>query len=101
MTTKSPKLSFLCTLNILGNKLCGPPFTDNCSINGVRPNNENKGSKYTSGVEVDWFNVIMALGFVVGFWSVCGPLLWNKQWRIRYFQFLDHKSYKFKGLVLL
>ncbi|KAK7860920.1 hypothetical protein CFP56_029253 [Quercus suber] len=43
----------------------------------------------------------MALGFVVGFWSVCGPLLWNKQWRIRYFQFLDHKSYKLKGLVLL
>ena len=50
---------------------------------------------------MDWFNVIMALGFVVGFWSVCGPSLWNKQWRIRYFQFLDHKSYKFKGLVLL
>ena len=100
MTMKSPKLFFLC-IQYFGNKLYGPTLIDNCSINGVRPNNENKRSKYTGGVEVDWFYVSMALGFVVGFWSVCGSLLWNKQWRIRCFQFLDHKSYKLKGLVLL
>uniref|UniRef100_A0A2N9EYP3 Leucine-rich repeat-containing N-terminal plant-type domain-containing protein n=1 Tax=Fagus sylvatica TaxID=28930 RepID=A0A2N9EYP3_FAGSY len=82
-----------------GNKLCGPPLTDNCPVNGVKPNNENIGSKDTGGLEVDWFYVSMALGFVVGFWGVCGPLLLNKQWRIMYFQFLDHMGYKLKGVL--
>ena len=104
LTGKIPLSTQLQSLNassFFGNKLCGLPLTDNCSKNGGKPNNENKGSKYTDGVEVDWFYVSMALDFVVGFWIVCGPLLWNKQWRIRYFQFLDHKGYRFKGLVLL
>ncbi|KAF3950854.1 hypothetical protein CMV_023446 [Castanea mollissima] len=83
----------------VGNKLCGPPLTVNCTTNGVKPNNENMSSKETGGLEVDWFYVSMALGFVVGFWSVCGPLLLNKQWRIMYFQFLDHMWYKLKGVV--
>uniref|UniRef100_A0A2N9GNM9 Leucine-rich repeat-containing N-terminal plant-type domain-containing protein n=1 Tax=Fagus sylvatica TaxID=28930 RepID=A0A2N9GNM9_FAGSY len=60
---------------------------------------ENIGSKDTGGLEVDWFYVSMALGFVVGFWGVCGPLLLNKQWRIMYFQFLDHMGYKLKGVL--
>ena len=104
LTGKIPLSTQLQSLNassFFGNKLCGLPLTDNCSKNGGKPNNENKGSKYTGGVEVDWFYVSMALDFVVGFWIVCGPLLWNKQWRIRYFQFLDHKGYRLKGLVLL
>ncbi|XP_075649082.1 receptor-like protein EIX1 [Castanea sativa] len=84
-----------------GNKLCGLPLSNNCAINDVNPNNENKGSKHKGGLEVDWFFVSMALGFVVGFWGVCGPLLLNKQWRIMYFQFLDHMEYKLKSLVLL
>uniref|UniRef100_A0A2N9GTC4 Leucine-rich repeat-containing N-terminal plant-type domain-containing protein n=1 Tax=Fagus sylvatica TaxID=28930 RepID=A0A2N9GTC4_FAGSY len=80
--------------NFIGNKLCGPPLTDNCTVNGVKPNNEDIGR-----IEVDWFYVSMALGFVVGFWGVCGPLLLNKQWRIMYFQFLDHMGYKLKGVL--
>uniref|UniRef100_A0A2N9GTJ8 Leucine-rich repeat-containing N-terminal plant-type domain-containing protein n=1 Tax=Fagus sylvatica TaxID=28930 RepID=A0A2N9GTJ8_FAGSY len=78
-----------------GNKLCGKPLTDNCTINGVKPNSDTIGSR----LEVDWFYVSMALGFVVGFWGVCGPLLLNKQWRIMYFQFLDHMGYKLKGVL--
>ena len=84
-----------------GNKLCGKPVTDNCTINGVKPNSDTIGSKDTGGLEVDWFYVSMALGFVVGFWGVCGPLLLNKQWRIMYFQFLDHMGYKLKGVLSL
>jgi hypothetical protein len=84
-----------------GNKLCGPPLTDNCTINGVKPNSDNFGGKGTSGLEVDWFYVSMALGFVVGFWGVFGPILFNKQWRIMYLRFLDHMGYKLKGVVSL
>jgi Leucine-rich repeat (LRR) protein len=81
-----------------GNKLCGPPLTDNCTINGVKPNNDNFGGKGTGGLEVDWFYVSMPLGFVVGFWGVFGPILFNRQWRIMYFRFLDHMGYKLKGV---
>lgn len=87
--------------SFIGNKLCGPPLTDNCTTNGVKPNNENIGSKGTLGLEVDWFYVSMALGFVVGFLGVCSSLLLYKPWRIMYFQFLDHIGYKLKSVVSL
>ncbi|XP_075641352.1 receptor-like protein EIX1 [Castanea sativa] len=102
LTGKIPLSTQLQSLNpssYVGNKLCGPPLTVNCTTNGVKPNNENISSKETGGLEVDWFYVSLALGFVVEFWSVCGPLLLNKQWRIMYFQFLDHMWYKLKGVV--
>ncbi|KAM3696003.1 hypothetical protein ACJW31_06G004900 [Castanea mollissima] len=95
----STQLQSLSTSSFFGNKLCGPPLTDNCTINYVKPNIENKRSKGFGGHMVDWFFVSMALGFVVGFWVVLGPLLWNKQWRILYFQFLDHLGYKLSGVV--
>ncbi|XP_050246138.1 receptor-like protein EIX2 [Quercus robur] len=95
----STQLQSLSASSFFGNKFCGPPLTDNCTINYVKPNIENKRSKGFGGHMVDWFFVSMALGFVVGFWVVLGPLLWNKQWRILYFQFLDHLGYKLSGVV--
>ncbi|KAK7860840.1 receptor-like protein eix2 [Quercus suber] len=104
LTGKIPLSTQLQSLNasgFIGNKLCGLPLSNKCTIDDVDPNNENKGSKHNSGLEVDWFFVSLALGFVVGFWGVCGPLLLSKQWRTMYFQFLDHTGYKLKSLVLL
>ncbi|KAK4571673.1 hypothetical protein RGQ29_030189 [Quercus rubra] len=97
----STQLQSLTALSFIGNKLCGPPLMDICTVNGVKPNNENTKSKDTNGLEVDWFYVSMALGFVVGFWGVCSSLLLNKPWRIMYFQFLDHIGYKLKSVVSL
>uniref|UniRef100_A0A2N9GSZ0 Leucine-rich repeat-containing N-terminal plant-type domain-containing protein n=1 Tax=Fagus sylvatica TaxID=28930 RepID=A0A2N9GSZ0_FAGSY len=95
----STQLQSLDASSFSGNKLYGPPLTDNCTVNGVKPNNENIGSKDIGRIEVDWFYVSMVLGFPVGFWGVCGPLLLNKQWRIMYFQFLDHMGYKLKDVL--
>nr|XP_023877739.1 receptor-like protein EIX2 [Quercus suber] len=95
----STQLQSLDASSFFGNKLCGPPLIDNCTIKDVQPNIEKKECKAFSGVDVDWFYVSMALGFVVGFWVVLGPLLLNKQWRFLYFQFLDHLGYKLRGLV--
>ncbi|KAK4571669.1 hypothetical protein RGQ29_030185 [Quercus rubra] len=97
----STQLQSLTASSFIGNNLCGPPLMDNCTINGVKPNNENTTSKDTNGLEVDWFYVSMALGFVVGFCGVCSSLLLNKPWRIMYFQFLDHIGYKLKSIVSL
>ena len=93
----STQLQSLDPSSFIGNKLCGPPLTNSCTTNGVKPNIR---SKDTSGLEVDWFYVSMSLGLVVGFCGVCGPLLFNKQWRMMYFQFLDHIGYKLKSVVL-
>ena len=104
LTGKIPLSTQLQSFNasgFIGNKLCGLPLSNNCIINYVNLDKENKGSKHNGGLQVDWFFVSMALGFMVGFWGVCGPLLLNKQWRIMYFQFLDHMGYKLKSLVLL
>ena len=92
----STQIQSLNASNFFENKLCEPPLTDNCIVNEVKPNNVNIGSKDTSGVEVDWFYVSMALGFVVGFFGVCSPLLLYMPWRIMYFEFLDHMGYKLK-----
>lgn len=35
------------------------------------------------------FYVTLGLGFVVGFWGVCGSLIFNKTWRYSYFNFLN------------
>ncbi|XP_034685273.1 receptor-like protein EIX1 isoform X2 [Vitis riparia] len=40
------------------------------------------------GSEIPWFYIGMGLGFIVGFWGVCGALLFKKAWRHAYFQFL-------------
>ncbi|KAK4569234.1 hypothetical protein RGQ29_004579 [Quercus rubra] len=95
----STQLQSLDASSFFGNKLCGPPLIDNCTIKDVQPNTEKKECKAFSGVDVDWFYVGMAHGFVVGFWVVLSPLLLNKQWRFLYFQFLDHLGYKLRGLV--
>ena len=96
---KIPLITQIQSLNVsnfIGNKLCGPPLIDNCTVNEVKPNNVNIGSKDTGGVEVDWFYVSMTLGFVVVFFGVCSPLLLYMPWRIMYFEFLDHMGYKLK-----
>ncbi|XP_044474312.1 receptor-like protein EIX2 [Mangifera indica] len=49
--------------------------------------------------EVDWFYVSMAPGFVVGFWSIIGPLAINKQWRYKYCHFLNWLGYKISSVV--
>ncbi|XP_061996616.1 receptor-like protein EIX2 [Rosa rugosa] len=68
--------------------LCGFPLS-NCTEDGGNmhePQHEpheaddEKLGLYTSAV----------LGFIIGFWSVCGTLILKKSWRYAYFQFFDH-----------
>ncbi|KAJ9169497.1 hypothetical protein P3X46_017684 [Hevea brasiliensis] len=92
----STQLLTFSSSSFVGNKgLCGPPVSENCSENGVILNNgkdEEKGKG--DGAEVDWFYVSMVLGFIVGFWSVLGPLAINRRWRYVYFHFLDYLGHK-------
>ena len=97
--TLGTQLQSLNDSSFFGNKLCGPPLTDNCTIKDVKPIFENKWSKHFHPLKLDWFYVSTTLGFVVGFWVVLGPLPLYNQWRIMYFQFLNHLGYKLWSVV--
>ncbi|KAM5552447.1 hypothetical protein ABKV19_027008 [Rosa sericea] len=64
--------------------LCGFPLS-NCTEDGgnmhqTHEADDEKLGLYTSAV----------LGFIIGFWSVCGTLILKKSWRYAYFKFFDH-----------
>ncbi|RVW94602.1 LRR receptor-like serine/threonine-protein kinase GSO2 [Vitis vinifera] len=74
--------------------LCGPPLLKRC------PEDELGGVSFTSGLSSKkediqddanniWFYGNTVLGFIIGFWGVCGTLLFNSSWRYAYFQFLS------------
>lgn len=72
--------------------LCGPPLPINCSMP-----NEDGAHKQDDQDEEDrsekiWFYSGIAVGFVVGFWGVCGSLIVKKSWRYTYFQFVDRQK---------
>ncbi|XP_060667295.1 receptor-like protein EIX2 [Ziziphus jujuba] len=73
--------------SFVGNKLCGPPLTPNCSTNGEVTVVEK--NRKEDDHEMSWFYIGMAVGFIVGFWGVCGSLIFNRTWRHSYFRFLD------------
>ncbi|XP_021813238.1 LRR receptor-like serine/threonine-protein kinase FLS2 [Prunus avium] len=73
----------------MGNpSLCGFPLPTKCpgddtlTITNAKRSNEDGNDKM-------WFYVGMVLGFIVGFWGVCGTLLVKKSWRYAYFRFFD------------
>ncbi|XP_031268182.1 receptor-like protein EIX1 [Pistacia vera] len=70
--------------SFVGNDLCGSPLPKNCTSIVLTPAHDHSGRKNGNEHEVNWFYVGMALGFVVGFWSIIGPLLVNRRWRYLY-----------------
>ncbi|KAJ9679443.1 hypothetical protein PVL29_021392 [Vitis rotundifolia] len=87
----STQLQSFDAFSYIGNaQLCGAPLTKNCT-----EDDESQGmdTSHTTdeneeGSEMRWFYISMGLGFIVGFWGVCGALLFKENWRNAYFQFL-------------
>ncbi|CAL2241512.1 unnamed protein product [Prunus armeniaca] len=73
-------------------QLCGPPLKKMCADEVERGpseqtdfiNQEDKDGLITLG-----FYISMGLGFAVGFWGVCGTLIFSKSWRYAYLKFLN------------
>ncbi|KAJ0098810.1 hypothetical protein Patl1_20270 [Pistacia atlantica] len=71
--------------------LCGLPLPTKCpgdeSAQGLATH--NGGKEDTDSPKDDlWFYLSSVIGFVVGFWGVCGTLLFKASWRHAYFNFL-------------
>ncbi|XP_024027554.1 receptor-like protein EIX1 [Morus notabilis] len=76
-------------------QLCGPPVTKYCPGDpGVTDGHENENMEGDEdvGYVTFGFYVSTAIGFIVGFWGVCGTLVLKSSWRRAYFQFWSHNS---------
>ncbi|PON94311.1 LRR domain containing protein [Trema orientale] len=71
--------------------LCGSPWAKDCADGGAE---EATHSNYsTSETEVDWNFISAEVGFVVGFGTVVGPLVFCKRWRKSYFECADDVAF--------
>ncbi|GAY63602.1 hypothetical protein CUMW_226940 [Citrus unshiu] len=76
-------------------ELCGPPLPNQCPNEESTPCPGRDGDANTPEDEDDQFitlgfYVSLTLGFIVGFWGVCGTLMLNRSWRYGYFNFLTN-----------
>ncbi|XP_048443334.1 receptor-like protein EIX2 isoform X1 [Pyrus x bretschneideri] len=71
----------------VGNKLCGPPLKERCSVNEAMP--PVGDDKHVEGylLEDGGFYLSLGLGFAFGFWIVLGSLLSNVPWSNAFSQF--------------
>ncbi|KAF8041870.1 hypothetical protein BT93_A0461 [Corymbia citriodora subsp. variegata] len=82
--------------------LCGLPLDNSCSTRTNRT--EEAGSVPTQSdtddggnnddSEKKWFYMGIPLGFVVGFWVFCGPIMFIRSWRFAYYRFWDKVLFK-------
>ncbi|XP_040367338.1 receptor-like protein EIX2 [Rosa chinensis] len=76
--------------------LCGPPLTQICPGDGTTVDDgitrggetDNKEHGNDGLISLGFF-ISSVLGFVSGFWIVCGSLLLKSSWRYAYFKFWD------------
>ncbi|XP_038882240.1 receptor-like protein EIX2 [Benincasa hispida] len=83
--------------SFLGNELCGLPLTNTRSTDKTTSNTENE-DQAKEGDEnfIDqWFYLSVAIGFVVGFWGIWGPLLISQTWRRTYFRHMSSLCHNF------
>ncbi|KAJ8533187.1 hypothetical protein K7X08_016076 [Anisodus acutangulus] len=70
--------------------LCGLPLANICSedqccrVPTIKDDSDDEAFISTG------FYASAALGFVIGFWGVCGPLLLNSSWAFAYYRFMDN-----------
>ncbi|CAN6560942.1 unnamed protein product [Malus baccata var. baccata] len=70
-------------------RLCGAPLPNECREIDVDSKNNVDQDVDNEHDELPWFYIFAVLGFIVGFWGVCGSLALKKTWRYAYFCFLD------------
>ena len=88
----STQLQSFEAFNYIGNaQLCGAPLTKNCTADDESQSKD--AIEENEGFEMAWFYISsIGLGFIIGFWGVCGALIFKKNWRYAYFQFVYYMS---------
>ncbi|XP_030519202.1 receptor-like protein EIX2 [Rhodamnia argentea] len=85
--------------------LCGIPLPELCPGDEKQPESPDDGGGNSESDDRDddldyfWLFLSIGLGFFVGFWGVCGPLIVRKSWREAYYGFADRMKNKLVALV--
>ncbi|XP_018719305.2 LOW QUALITY PROTEIN: receptor-like protein EIX2 [Eucalyptus grandis] len=80
--------------------LCGIPLPELCPGDEKQPQSPDDGIGNTKSkdggddLERLWLFLSTGLGFFVGFWGVCGPLMVKKSWREAYYGYIDRMKNK-------
>ncbi|XP_068323441.1 receptor-like protein 3 [Pyrus communis] len=72
--------------------LCGSPLPNKCPKKspGDSDTTKDREDAHDSGNGIPWLQISVSLGFIVGFWGVCGPLALSRSWRYAYFEFFSN-----------
>ncbi|KAM5586938.1 hypothetical protein ABKV19_005730 [Rosa sericea] len=74
--------------------LCGVPLSTVCPGDGaLAPADPDDGDHNEDDTDENGkFGIYVSavLGFIIGFWSVCGTLVMKKSWKYAYFRFFDN-----------
>ncbi|XP_030476915.2 receptor-like protein EIX2 [Syzygium oleosum] len=85
--------------------LCGIPLPELCSRDEKQLQSpDDSGGNSESEERADhleylWLILSIGLGFLVGFWGVCGTLIVKKSWREAYYGYIDRMKNKLTALV--
>lgn len=93
----STQLQSLDAFGFIGNELCGPPLANACRLGDEATPSTRFFEEQNE--ELDWFHWGIAIGFIVGFLGVIGPLVLLESWRHFCFSFFNHMFYKICGLL--
>ncbi|KAM5558482.1 hypothetical protein ABKV19_020273 [Rosa sericea] len=81
-------------------KLCGAPLPNKCqTTTGADAPDMSTQDADTKEHQIPWFYVSVELGFIIGFWGVCGPLVLMRKWRYAYYYFLDNVQDSFHVMI--
>ncbi|KAL6204024.1 hypothetical protein ACLB2K_021294 [Fragaria x ananassa] len=82
-------------------KLCGAPLPTECQqAKGNDSNNNEDSTEDEDEYQIPWLHVSVILGFILGFWSVCGPLVLKKKWRYAYIEAIDKAQNRIYVMVI-
>ncbi|XP_028771711.1 probable LRR receptor-like serine/threonine-protein kinase At1g34110 [Neltuma alba] len=82
--------------------LCGSPLNKMCLEDNTPPPQEaNHDEEEEASLFSQEFYLSMGLGFVVGFWAIVGPLLFNRTWRQVYYRFMNTVTDKVHVMVVV
>ncbi|XP_028773184.1 receptor-like protein EIX1 [Neltuma alba] len=80
--------------------LCGEPLEIKCP--GEEGSQESvKLQENNDSILSKEFYCSMGFGFVVGFWGIFGPILFNRSWRHTYFKFLNNLTDSIYVMVVI
>ncbi|PRQ35652.1 putative non-specific serine/threonine protein kinase [Rosa chinensis] len=81
-------------------KLCGAPLPNKCqTTTGADAPDTSTQDVDTKKHQIPWLYISVALGFITGFWGVCGPLVLMRKWRYAYYHFLDNVQDSFHVMI--